>query len=138
MRNNIFINDLPSSIEIFNTSIYRLDSTFNVVNTISYTGLPDKLKSLAITLPEGPNTVAGVTRERAAKEFVRYSNEPWVIIEGKWWRLNPDRPDFRPRSDSKLFANWGDRKDLPARDLSGHERTSSSMGAFAPANTEAK
>ena len=138
MRNNIFINDQPSSIEIFNTSIYRLDSTFNVVNTISYTGMPDKLKSLAITLPEGPNTITGITRERAAKEFVRYSNEPWVIIEGKWWRLNPDRPDFRPRSDSKLFANWGDRKDLPARDLSGHERTTPSMGAFAPANTESK
>lgn len=138
MRNNIFINDQPSSIEIFNTSIYRLDSTFNVVNTISYTGMPDKLKSLATTLPEGPNTVTGITQERAAKEFIRYSNEPWVIIEGKWWRLNPDRPDFRPRSNSKLFANWGDKKDLPARDLAGHERTGPSMGAFAPANAEPK
>jgi hypothetical protein len=133
MRNNIFINDQPSSIEIFNTSIYRLDAAFNVVNTISYTGMPDALKSLAVQLPEGPKTVTGITQQIAAKEFVRYSNEPWVIIEGKWWRLNPNRLDFRPRADSKLFANWGDSKELPERDLSGQRRTGASIGAYAPA-----
>jgi hypothetical protein len=138
MRNNIFINDQPSSIEIFNTSIYRLDSTFNVVNTISYTGMPDTLKSLAITLPEGPHTITGITQERAAQEFVRYSNEPWVIVEGKWWHLNPNRPDFRPRADSKLFSRWGDPGDLPERDLVGTRRTAPSMGAFAPADSAAE
>jgi hypothetical protein len=138
MRNNIFINDQPSSIEIYNTSIYRLDSTFNVVNTVSYTGMPEPLKSLAIHLPEGPQTIAGVTQERAAKEFVRYSNEPWVVIEGKWWRLNPNRPDFRPREDSILFANWGDTKELPVHDLSGRKRTGPSMGAYAPATATAQ
>jgi hypothetical protein len=133
MRNNIFINDQPSSIEVFNTSIYRLDSSFNVVNTISYSGMPDALKALAINLPEGQHTISGITQERAAKEFVRYGNEPWVKIEGKWWRLNPARPDFRPRADSKLFTNWGDPKELPARDLSGHQRNVLSIGAYTPA-----
>jgi hypothetical protein len=133
MRNNIFINDQPSSIEIFNTSIYRLDASFNVVNTISYAGMPETLKSLAINLPEGGHTISGITQERAAEEFVRYGNEPWVIMDGKWWRLNPHRPDFRPRADSKLFTNWGDPKELPARDLSGHERNLLSLGAYTPA-----
>jgi hypothetical protein len=65
---------------------------------------------------------------------VRYGNEPWVIIEGKWWRLNPNRPDFHPRADSKLFANWGDPDELPALDLSGQKRTALSIGAYAPAS----
>jgi hypothetical protein len=132
MRNNIFINDQASSIEIYNTSIYRLDSTFNVVNAVSYTGMPDSLKSLAIHLPEGQQTITGITQERAAGEFLRYGNEPWVIIEGKWWRLNPNRPDFRPRADSKLFANWGDANELPEHDLSGRKRLGPSIGAYAP------
>jgi hypothetical protein len=54
MRNNIFINDQPNSIEVFNTSIYRLDASFNVVNTSSYTGMPDTLKSLAINFRHHP------------------------------------------------------------------------------------
>jgi Right handed beta helix region len=146
-RNNIFINDQPSSIEIFNTSTYRLDSSFDVINTVAYhdnagddnvTEMPSAMKSLATQLPEGPHTIAGITQERAAKEFVRYSNEPWVIIEGKWWRLNPHRPDFRPRADSKLFANWGDPKELPDHDLAGAKRTAPAMGAYEPASRDAK
>jgi hypothetical protein len=53
-RNNIFINDKPSSIEIDNTSIYHLDSSYSVINTVGYTDVQDGLKSLAATLPEGP------------------------------------------------------------------------------------
>jgi hypothetical protein len=132
MRNNIFINDQPSSVEVFNTSIYRLDSDFDVINTLSYPGVPEALKSLATRLPEGPQTIARVTQEGAAKEFVRYSNEPWVVLDGKWWRLNPNRPDFRPRADSKLFADWGDSAELPRKDLSGRERKGASVGALAP------
>lgn len=142
MRNNLFINDQANSIEIYDTSIYRLDSSFNVANTVTYHSsagddevkeMPPSLKALATQLPEGPNTISGITQEKAAPEFVRYSNVPWVIIEGKWWRLNPNRPDFRPRPDSKLFAAWGDAKNLPERDLAGHKRTGASIGALAPA-----
>jgi len=132
MRNNIFINNQSSSIEVYNTSIYRLDSDFDVINTLSYRGVPETLKTLATRLPEGPQTIAGVTQERAAKEFVRYSNEPWVILDAKWWRLNPNRPDFRPRADSKLFADGGDSAELPKTDLSGRERKGASIGALAP------
>ena len=132
MRNNIFINDQPSSIEIFNTSIFRLDARFNVVNTISYSDMPESLKSLAISLPEGVESVTNVTRERIAGEFVRYGEEPWVIIEGNWWRLNPNRPNFQPRSDSKLLAHRGDAASLPVRDLMGNHRRGPSIGALEP------
>ena len=142
MRNNIFINDQANSIEIYDTSVYRLDSSFNVANAVTYHSsagddavkdMPPSLKALATQLPEGPNTISAITQKKAAPEFVRYSNEPWVIIEGKWWRLNPNRPDFRPRPDSKLFAAWGDAKNMPERDLAGHKRTGASIGALTPA-----
>ena len=132
-RNNIFINDQSSSIEVFNTSIYGLDSAFDVINKLQYVGVLPALKKLARRLPEGPKTISGITRERAASEFVRYSNEPWIIVDGKWWRLNPNRPDFRPTIDSKLFASWGDSKNLPERDLTGQPRKGASLGALAPA-----
>jgi hypothetical protein len=132
MRNNIFINDQPSSIEIFNTSIYQVDSSFNVINTLSYTNMNSALKHLARVLPEGAQTTADITLEKAAQEFVRYSNEPWIIISGNWWQLNPNKPDFRPRADSKLFANWGDSQELPPRDLEGRKRLDRSIGALVP------
>lgn len=137
MRNNIFINDQPSSIEIFNTSIYQLDSSFNVINTLSYTSMNPALKGLARVLPEGAQTTTDITQERAAREFVRYSNEPWIIITGNWWQLNPNRPDFRPRADSKLFVNRGDPQELPPRDLEGRKRLDPSIGALVPSQLEA-
>ncbi len=133
MRNNIFINDQPFSIEIFNTSIFRVDARFNVINTSSYTEMPDALKVLAIALPEGPSMRSGITREKVAGDFVRYGEEPWVTIEGNWWRLNPNRPDFRPRADSKLLAHRGDAGELPSRDLMGSLRRGPSIGALDPA-----
>ena len=90
------------------------------------------LKSLARVLPEGARTTTDITQERAAREFVRYSNEPWIIIAGNWWQLNPNRPVFRPRADSQLFANWGDSQELPPRDLEGRRRLSPSIGALEP------
>jgi hypothetical protein len=132
LRNNIFINDQPFSLEVFNTSIYKLDSRFDVMNTLSYTDMPEALKSLATNLPEGEWTIAGITQEKAGKEFVRYNQKPWVIIDGKWWRLNPDRPDFRPRADSRLFAHRGDAQELPHHDLAGKARTGAAIGALEP------
>lgn len=144
LRNNIFINDQPTSIEVYNTSIYRLDAAWNVANTVAYVStaggdqtksMPESLKVLAVHLPDAPDAITGITLEQAAKEFVGYSNQPWVIIEGKWWRLNPNRPDFRPRVNSKLFAHRGDSRNLPKHDLTGARRTAPSIGAFVPAET---
>jgi hypothetical protein len=145
VRNNIFINDPSSSIEIFNTSIYRLDSAFNVLNTVAYhssaggenvNDMNDALKQLAIQLPDGPNSMTGITRQRAAAEFVRYSNEPWVIVDSKWWKLNPNRPDFHPRAHSRLLADWGDATQLPTYDLAGQKRTVISIGAYVSASEQ--
>ena len=101
-----------------------------MANTVSYTEMHGSLKSLALALPEGPHMVTGITQEKVANEFIGYSNEPWVIIEGNWWRLNPKRPDFHPRATSKLLANWGDPRELPSHDLTGNIRRGPAIGAF--------
>jgi hypothetical protein len=132
MRGNVFINDKASSIEIDNSSIYRLDADDSVINTLAYTDIGDNLKSLAIDLPEGPKTISGITQERAAQEFVRSNNEPWVIIEGKWWRLNPNRPDFHPKHNSRLLASRRDPKELSRNNPLRLRQRSQFVGAFGP------
>jgi hypothetical protein len=132
MYNNIFINDEPSSIEIFNTSIYQLEAAFNVFRTVSYPGTVEPLRSLAVSLPEGPLNVSGITLEKAAAQFVRYGEEPWVTISGNWWQLGSNRPDFRPKAGSTLFGRRGDAKQLPLRDSLGKKRKKPSIGALAP------
>ena len=136
MRNNIFINDQASSIEIFNTSIWRLDARFNVINVLSYTGMPDTLKRLAVRLPEGNDAANGVDRAHISNEFVRYGEEPWVIIEGNWWRLNPNRPDFRPKANSSMLSRRGDQAALPPHDLLGRKNRRAFIGALSPAPEE--
>ena len=134
MRNNIFINDQASSIEIFNTSIWRLDARFNVINVLSYTGMPDNLKRLAVALPEGNDMTSGVDQAHIANEFVRYGDEPWVIIEGTWWRLNPNRPDFRPKANSQMLSRRGNQSALPPHDLLGKKTRQVFIGALSPAS----
>jgi hypothetical protein len=132
-RNNIFINDKAASIEVDNSSIYQLDSSDSVINALAYTDIQNDLKNLARSLPEGTKTISGITQENVASEFVRSSNEPWVIIEGKWWRLNPNRPDFHPKPDSKLLTHHGDATALEHEGLASHQRSVSFIGAYAPA-----
>jgi hypothetical protein len=132
MYNNIFINDEPSSIEIFNTSIYRLQAAFNVFRAVSYPDVAESLRSLAVNLPEGRLNVGGITLKEAAAQFMRYGEEPWVIVSATWWQLNPNRPDFRPKAGSTLFARRGDAKELPPRDGLGKRRKKPSLGALAP------
>jgi hypothetical protein len=137
-RNNIVVNDAGASIEIFNTSIYRLDSGFNVAGGVSYIGIPEALKTLAVARDESNHSILGVHRARLAKEIVRDGEEPWVLVEEGWWRLNPDRPDFRPHAGSPLLAGRGDSRDLPPHDLLGRRRHAVDVGAFAAASKVGK
>lgn len=155
VRNNILINDQRNSLEVSNTSIYKLDSGFNVLNTTQYVGvsahsrpwviepgskvanspytgsdMPPSLKRLALNLDEANHSAAGLTREEISGQFIRYSEEPWVIIEGETWRLNPARPDFSPKPGSPLLAGTADRKQLPARNVAGELRRNANIGAY--------
>ncbi|WP_437674382.1 right-handed parallel beta-helix repeat-containing protein [Sorangium sp. So ce131] len=133
LRNNVFINDASASIEVLSTGIYRFDAGHNVVNQVSYGGMPPALKRLATSLAE-TRAVTGITRARFAAEVVRASDEPWVILEGGWWKLNPNRPDFRPKRTSKMLLGQGDAREVPAHDLLGSKRGGADLGALSPAS----
>ncbi len=98
-----------------NARVYRLDSGFNVAGRVAYVAggeegrgpMADALKTLAVALDETNHSAIGLTRADLASEFVRYGEEPWVIVEGHWWRLNPDRPDLRPRAGSRRLTGRG-------------------------------
>ena len=147
----MLINDEPSSLEVSGSSIYGLDSSHNVLNEAHYVGvsihsvleewpyrgateMAPELASLAVHLDDEPRSALGVTRARSALDFVRYGDEPWVLIEDGWWRLDPGRPDFRPRVDSKLFRGRGDPTDMPVRDLTGQHRKGADVGALGAAS----
>ena len=144
MRNNLVVNARGDSIHVTSASLWRHDSGYNVANAVTYAThysfgmglevepqpMPEAMKSLAVHLDETYHSMTGVTAEKVAAEFVRYGQEPWVIFEDNWWRLNPARPDFHPKAASKLLCGWGDAGDLPALDASGERRRAADIGAF--------
>ena len=131
--NNVLVNDELPSIELHNTSIWRFDGAHNVLDRVNYEGPAAALKSLAISLPDGPRSTIGVTRQALAGSFIRGAEEPWVILEGNWWKLNPKRPDFHPKATATLLAGRGDARQLPRTDLDGKPRSHADIGAYAAA-----
>jgi hypothetical protein len=129
--NNVLVNDETPSVELHNTSIWRFDAGHNVLNAVSYEGPAAGMKSLAISLPDGPSSALGVTQRAIAGSFVHPGDEPWVILEGSWWKLNPKRPDFHPRPTGTLLAGRGDPRQLPRADLDGKPRAHADIGAYA-------
>ncbi len=132
-RNNILINDGGASIQVFGTSVYGLDSGYNAAGRFDDTGMAADLKTLAKSLDPCAHSNLDLTLEGLRAEFVRYGETPWVLIEGSWWRLNPDRPDFRPRAGAPRLVGRGDESELPGRDLVGNPRRSADLGALAVA-----
>jgi hypothetical protein len=130
--NNVLINDRAPSLEVSDTSIPGFEARQNLLNTIEYDKVNESLKTLAKVLPEAGSNVTGVSRARFATEVVRYGEQPWVVLEGSWWRLNPMRPDFRPRRGSRLLVGVGDPNELPSMDLLGVPRKGADLGALSP------
>jgi len=130
IQNNVLINDEPTSVEVSNSGIFKIAFGANVVNVVTFTRGAEALGPLAAALPDPARTVAGITRARFAAEVARYGQEPWIILDGHWWRLNPARPDFHPKKGSPLLAGKGDPRQQPARDLDGAPRAGADIGAF--------
>jgi hypothetical protein len=131
--NNVLVNDEMPSVELLNTSIWRFDGAHNVLDRVSYEGAASALKSLATSLPDSPRSTIGINRAALASNFVRPGEEPWIVTEGAWWKLNPKRPDFHPRAGSPLLAGRGDPRSTPTTDLDGKPRPKADIGAYAAA-----
>ena len=131
--NNVLINDDFDAVELLNTSIWRFESGRNVISKVHYEGSAARLKDLAISLPDGAHSVSGITLAALAGSFTAAGDEPWVLLDAKWWRLNPKRPDYRPRTTAVLLAGRGDDHNLPRLDLDGRRRAKADVGAYATA-----
>lgn len=109
-------------------SVPGLESRGDLLGAIEMDPAPEKMVTLAALMPDRGSRV-GLTRDEVAKGFVAPSREPWVIVEGDWWQLNPKRPDFHP----KPSAGWSVDASLPKpkRDLEGAARAAT-PGAFSP------
>ena len=86
---NVLVNDAVPSVELRNTSIWRFEARHNVLGQVTYEGPAAAMKSLATSLPDGAGSVTGVTRSALAPSFVRPGDEPWVVLEGTWWKTQP-------------------------------------------------
>lgn len=131
VRNNVLINEVGPSIELTSTGIWRFDGARNVIGSVSYEGAAAALKSLALSLPEESGSALGVSRSRLTSLVSKDSDEPWVILENGWWKLNPKRPSFRPRAGASLLAGRGDPRESPRADCDGKKRQAADIGAFA-------
>jgi Right handed beta helix region len=131
--NNVLINDEFPSIELVATSIWRFEGAYNVLDRVNYEESAAALKSLATILPDGPDSFVGISRRALGPSFVSASNEPWVVFEGSWWKLNPKRPDFHPRPASPVLSGKGDPRNMPKQDLEGKTRAKADIGAYAAA-----
>ena len=130
LRNNIFVNASGLSLDVCNSSIYRTDSGHNVLGRTYYRDISDDLKSVATALDEFNESAVDTDFESVLAQLVDARMEPWVIIEGNWWRLNPDRGNFHPRDNAPLLTGKGDIHQLPSTDFTGAPRERADIGAF--------
>lgn len=63
--------------------------------------------------------------------FVRPGDAPWALLDARWWRLNPDRPDYHPRTSAALLAGRGESRNMPRHDIDGKPRARADIGAYA-------
>jgi hypothetical protein len=128
--NNVVVNDDGPSVELYNTSIWRFDGRANVLDRVSYEGPASWMKTLAISLPDGTHSSTGVKRSSLAQAFVRPTDGPWVVLDGKWWKPAPNRPDYHPRAGAPMLAGRADARQLPRVDLEGKPRQKADIGAY--------
>jgi hypothetical protein len=100
---NLLVNDADAALEVDAASLLHLDARANVVGSVRIVGDATP-RGLVDALA---HATEGVTRRRLAGEVVADSDEPWVILDGSWWSVNPQRPDLRPRPGSSLLVGVG-------------------------------
>jgi hypothetical protein len=132
--NNVLVNDDGASVELLNTSIWRFDGRNNVIDKVHYEGAASWMKALALSLPDGAHSATGIKRNSLTTSFVKPNEEPWIVVDGKWWKLNPSRPDYHPRASAVLLSGRGEGKNVPKTDLDGKPRSKADIGAYVTAS----
>lgn len=120
VANNIMIRDRFDAYEIANRSGEGLNSSNNYYF--------ERYVDNAPGTPDDVDSISGFSVNEGFAQFVNPSFEPWILEDGQWFMLNPDRPDYHLVADSVL-VNAGSAEMTPVLDTFGNVRESNAIGA---------
>lgn len=119
--NNIIIRDRFDAYEIAYRSSDGLQSGHNYYSERYEDETP----------PASPeqNSITGFSVDEGLSQFMNPNFEPWIIEDGVWFSLNPNRPDYRPIGGSVLIRG-GNPDIVIMYDLDGALRIGTEIGAY--------
>ena len=124
--NNVIVRDRFDAYEIANRSGQGLRSGANYHFARSVENAPDT--------GDETGSITGFSLDEALAQFLDAGFAAWVLEAGAWPDLNPNRPDYRPRSDS-ILRSGGNSAHTPVFDLNGNPHAGSTIGALAAVET---
>ncbi|UCH26467.1 MAG: right-handed parallel beta-helix repeat-containing protein [Trueperaceae bacterium] len=122
--NNIVVRDRFDAYEIANRSGEDLLSGANYLFARSVDNSPGASDEI--------DSITGFGIAEALDQFVTAGFSPWVLEDGSWPELNPNRPDYRPRAESVLVGR-AEATYLPTFDLDTRLRSDRVIGALGAA-----
>ena len=121
VANNIMIRDRFDTYEIANRSGRGLNSSNNYYFERYVDNSPGA--------PDDADSITGFSVDEGFAQFVNPTFEPWILEDGIWFALNPERPDYHLVAGSEL-VDAGNAAMLPVLDVLGNLRTSNAIGAL--------
>lgn len=127
---NVAVHGRGPGLWITADSIDGTEAKGNIMGTIQLDEGARGMAKLAKLMPAAGSKI-DVPYSAVVESLVAPSAEPWVVLDGGWWKPAPKRPRYSPKASAALFAPAGATPSV-ALDLSGRERPSDIPGAFAP------
>ncbi|MBN1564565.1 MAG: right-handed parallel beta-helix repeat-containing protein [Anaerolineae bacterium] len=125
---NIIVRDRFDAYEITGRSGAGLTSFGNAYSAQWIEDSPDIAQ---IDTDPDAGSITGFSVSEALDQFVAPGFAPWVLLDGAWPGLNPDRPDYHLRPAS-AWATLAQNQALQY-DLLGDPRGGAAIGALNPA-----
>jgi hypothetical protein len=126
VKNNIIVRDRFDAYEIAGRSGAGLISGNNYYSALS---VEDSPGAQQIDTDADSGSVTGFSVADALANFIAPGFEAWVLEDGAWPVLNPERPDYHLVANSPLLT-MGDASVMPALDLEGRTREGAGVGAL--------
>ncbi len=120
--NNVIIRERDDAYELANHSGEGLQSGHNYYSARYDAESPEASAET--------NSITGFSIAEGLAQFIKPNFETWILEEGGWPVLNPNRPDFRPTANSILLTA-GNPAYTSALDLLGQLRVGTEIGAYA-------
>lgn len=124
--NNIIVRDRFDAYEVIDRSGTNLQSGHNYYFALN---LENSDGMVRIDTDADSGSVTDFSIDEALANFVNPNFEPWIMADGDWYVLHPDRPDYH-LADASVLVNASHLDYIPRLDVFGQMRTSSAIGAL--------